>query len=76
MQTESGREKLARFVSEKREKLQRESESLPTDFSPETYSRWEAIRTELQGLAKLRTDFLQVPRTPDPEEIEMMELLY
>lgn len=76
MQAETTRERLARFVSDKREELQRERDSLPEEYFPEAHARSQEILRELQELTQLGTDFIQVPRPLDVEEIEMRRWLY
>jgi len=76
METETTRERLTRYVSEKRSELQRELMSLPEEYSIEAHARSRGILQELQELTQLGINFIQVPRPLDAEEIEMKGMLY
>lgn len=75
-QVESGKDRLARHVGEKRETLETELKGLPTEYSSEAYARWVEINEELLGLAALSARFLKAPRVLSPEQKIFAELLY
>lgn len=76
MKTQSGKDRLARHVGERREALETELKGLPTEYTPEAHARWVQISEELLGLAALSARFLQAPRILSPEQKMFAELLY